>query len=121
MATYREHGHALARGVPMDAVMAARAVNRAFEEHNAGVSDKEKLSISLGIGHGKMLKAGDRVYGDQVNQAARLGADVAGSCDVRLTPEAYEGVKRLESLHFRESEEIQLGGLAVKPFELIFA
>lgn len=105
---------------PMDAVMAARAVNRTFEEYNAGVSERDKLSISLGIGHGKVLKVGNRAYGDQVNQAHRLGEDVTGKCEVRLTPEAYQGVKHLASLQFRESGQIQIGGLTVSSFELIF-
>jgi len=105
---------------PMDAVMAARAVNRAFEEHNGSVSENDKLSISLGIGHGKILKVATRVYGDQVNQAHRLGEDVTGKCEVRLTPEAYAGVKHLESLQFKESGQIQTGGLTVSVFDLIF-
>ena len=105
---------------PMDAVMAARAVNRAFEEHNSGVSEDHKLSICLGIGHGKMLRAGGCVYGDQVNQAYRLGEDVFGKCEVRLTPEAYEKVAHLESLQFRESGSVQIGGLTLKAYELIF-
>jgi len=105
---------------PMDAVMAARAVNRAFEENNAGATENSKLAISLGIGHGKLLKVGDKIYGDQVNQAHRLGEDVTGKCEVKLTPEAYEGVKHLSSLQFREAGQIQIGGLNVSTYELIF-
>lgn len=105
---------------PMEAVMAARAVNRAFEEYNSKVSPENALAISLGIGHGNVIKVGDKVYGDQVNQAARLGEDVEGKCEVKLTPEAYEGVKHLQSLNFRQSAPVQLGGLEIQPYELIF-
>lgn len=105
---------------PMEAVMAARAVNRAFEEYNSQATPENALAISLGIGHGKIIKAGDKVYGDQVNQAARLGEDVEGKCEVKLTPEAYEGVKHLQSLLFRQSAPIQLGGFEIQPYELIF-
>jgi hypothetical protein len=55
-----------------------------------------------------------------VNQAQRLGEDVSGKCEVRITPEAYEGVKHLSSLQFRESSSIQIGGLTFRSYELIF-
>ena len=104
----------------MDAVMAARAVNRAFEDHNAETPDENKLAICLGIGFGKMIRAGDHIYGDQINQAYRIGEDVSGHCEVHLTPEAYEGVKHLGSLEFTESSPIQLGELTLNSYSLVF-
>ena len=105
---------------PMDAVMAARAVSRTFEEHNSNEVDGSQLSICLGIGHGHMLVTETKVYGEQAMLAAGLGKAVEGKFEVRLTPEAHEGVKHLESLVFGQAEPVMIGGVEITPHNLIF-
>lgn len=104
---------------PIDAVMAARALSRAFEETN-NQEGGAQFAICLGIGQGRMLVTENQIFGDQAILAARLGEAVEGSFEIRLTPEAYEGVKHLESLSFSETEPIMVGGVSIAPFKLIF-
>jgi len=105
---------------PVDAVMAARAVSRAFDEHNRKQTGTDQLSISFGIGQGRVLVTGDRVYGEQAIIASRLGKAKEGKFEARLTPEAYEGVRHLESLVFTPSDAVMIGGIAVTPYQLMF-
>jgi len=105
---------------PLDAVMAARAVSRACEEHNKQEAGGEKLALCLGIGHGRMLVTENHVYGGQAILAARLGEAIEGKFEVRLTPEAYEGVKQLESLTFGSADPLMIGGVSITPHHLVF-
>lgn len=55
------------------------------------------IHLSIGIGYGDLLtiRAGDRIrdtYGDQMNQASRLGEDIAEADDVLLTEAAYAAI-----------------------------
>ncbi|GEM_PF-2117107 len=106
---------------PLDAVMAARAVGRAFEEHNTEKVGDANLALCLGIGHGRMLVTENQVYGDQAIIAGRLGKAIEGKFEARLTPEAYEGVKQLESLTFSPAEPIMIGGVSITPYHLVYA
>lgn len=103
----------------MDAVMAARALSRAFEEHNSKQSGGAKLSICLGIGAGRMIVTENQVFGEQAIMASRLGEAVEGELEVRLTPQAYEAIKNMESLHFARAEPVRIGGVEITPYKLI--
>jgi len=103
----------------MDAVMAARALSRAFEEHNTKQSDGTKLAICLGIGTGRMIVTENQVFGEQAIMASRLGEAVEGELEVRLTPEAHEAVKNMESLQFAQGESLSIGGIEITPYKLI--
>ena len=105
---------------PVDAVMAARAVSRAFDEHNRKQTGSDQLSISFGIGHGRVLVTENRIYGEQAIMASRLGKAREGKFEARLTTEAYEGVKHLESLVFVPADAVMIGGIAVTPYQLMF-
>jgi len=103
----------------MDAVMAARALSRTFEEHNDKQSDGTRLAICLGIGTGRMIVTENQVFGEQAIMASRLGEAVEGEFEVRLTPEAYEAVKSMESLQFAQAEPVKIGGIEITPYKLI--
>ncbi len=103
----------------MDAVMAARALSRAFEEHNSKQSDGTKLAVCLGIGTGRMIVTESQVFGEQAIMASRLGEAVEGELEVRLTPEAHEAVKSMESLQFAQAEPVNIGGVQITPYKLI--
>jgi len=105
---------------PIDAVMAARAVSRAFEEQNRKQAGGDQLAICLGIGHGRLLVTEDRIYGEQAIITARLGRAREGRFEVKITPEAYEGVKHLESLAFSPADAVMIGGISITPYQLVF-
>jgi len=73
-----------------DAVDASRRVLSALATANVILPNEFELYASIGIGWGQVLRlAPDRVAGDQVNLAAKLGEDIAGHGEILLTEEAY--------------------------------
>jgi adenylate cyclase len=72
------------------AVEASRTILAALNAANLVLPSVFELYASFGIGWGRVLRIGaDRVAGDQVNLAAKLGEEVADHGEILLTPEAY--------------------------------
>src|SRR2546427_4233139 len=66
----------------VDAVQGALAIQRELSVRNAALPDHRKMEHRIGINVGDIVIAGERIYGDGVNIAARLEslADVGGLC-----------------------------------------
>lgn len=75
---------------PQDALSASREITTRLAGANVTRPNELELYASIGIGFGAILAIGeDDVWGDQVNQAARLGEDIAGLGEILLTAEAH--------------------------------
>jgi class 3 adenylate cyclase len=71
------------------AVDAGHEILEALETANVVLPSGFRLYASIGIGCGRLLRlAPDRVAGDEVNRAAKLGEDIAGHGEILLTPRA---------------------------------
>jgi class 3 adenylate cyclase len=77
-----------------DAISASREILDALDTANVVLPSRFGLYASVGIGWGMILRIGpDRVAGDQVNLAAKLGEDVADHGEILLTPEAHAALE----------------------------
>jgi class 3 adenylate cyclase len=57
---------------------------------NEALPTADESQVSIGIGYGSVLDAGDRyLYGDEMNQAFKLGEDLARENEVLLTAAAH--------------------------------
>jgi class 3 adenylate cyclase len=98
------------------AVQGVRAIQKSLRKQNAVLPVKEQISVSMGIGYGSLLLGTDDLFGDEVNQAAKLGEDLAGADEVLLTEAAgkkltLRGVKR-------KSIEFSISGISLKAVKL---
>lgn len=66
----------------VDAVQGALAIQRALRARNAELPDNRKMAYRIGINVGDVVVEGERIYGDEVNIAARLEslAEGGGLC-----------------------------------------
>lgn len=76
-----------------NAVRAARAMHQALAGYNAGVDEDRQVEICVGIGFGTVVRLSGDAFGDQVNQASKLGEDTAKGGETLLTPEAHAAVR----------------------------
>lgn len=100
---------------PNDAYRAACRIAEAIGHRNARVTRDLRIHVSIGIGFGPTLFVpGVDVWGDQVNQAFKLGEGAAGPGEILMTGEAY---RRLDdpSAEF-ERLELTLSGLPVEVY-----
>ncbi len=73
------------------ALEAALDIFRAFESMNAVLPDERDIYGSIGIGHGETLIVGEHdMFGAEMNEACKLGEDVAGKMEILLTRSAYQ-------------------------------
>src|ERR1044072_2777292 len=56
---------------PVEAVRCAVEIQRSIADHNAGLSEGQRMSFRIGINLGDVLVDGDNLIGDGVNVAAR--------------------------------------------------
>lgn len=72
-----------------DAVAASSEITRRLESANVILPSDKELYVSIGIGHGKILNIeNQRIYGNEVNLASKLGEDIATMGEVLLTESA---------------------------------
>jgi len=92
----------------VDAVACALAWQAGMAERGQGTSDDEALRFRIGINLGDVIVAGEDIYGDGVNVAARLEAhaDPGGICAARAV---FEQVRHRLELDYQD-----LGELTVK-------
>jgi adenylate cyclase len=78
---------------PIRALEAALDIFRAFEAMNAVVPEEREIHGSIGIGYGASLVIGDEdLFGDEMNQACKLGEDLAARKEILLTPAAHDAL-----------------------------
>jgi adenylate cyclase len=75
----------------VDAVECAATLQQELVARNAELPENRRMQFRIGINLGEVLVEGDRIYGDEVNIAARIqGVAEAGSvslaCRYRRTP-----------------------------------
>lgn len=56
----------------VDAVRSALEIQRALPAHNAGIAERQRLALRIGVSLGDVIVEGDDLYGTGVNIAARL-------------------------------------------------
>ena len=75
---------------PAQALEAALDIFRAFESMNAVLPKERDIYGSIGIGYGDILVIGEEdVFGNEVNEACKLGEDLAQKMEILLTPAAH--------------------------------
>jgi len=76
----------------VDAVNCAVVIQRKLAKENADLSDTRKMEFRIGINLGDIIEEGERIYGNDVNMAARLEelADGGGIC---ISGTAYDQVE----------------------------
>jgi adenylate cyclase len=73
------------------AVKCAVKMQRVLETLNEGRNPDVQVLLCVGIGHGPILRIGDKdVYGQQVNAASKLGEDTAKAREILVTKAAME-------------------------------
>jgi adenylate cyclase len=78
------------------ALSCAEAIHQVIGVANQVVPDLAGLSVTLGIGYGRLLAIGsDDVYGDEMNLACKLGGDLAQPGEILLTARAHEALGEL--------------------------
>ena len=95
---------------PADALEAALDVFNAFRAVNSVLPDDRDVHGSIGIGFGDVLVIGhEDVYGDEMNDACRLGEDLGQKGEILLTPDAHAalppGRYQFEPVRYRHGEQ----------------
>ncbi len=70
---------------PAQALAASRAMVAATRAVNPGRPPEEHLGVCIGLGFGEVLRAGNDVWGAEVNAASKLGEDTARGGDILVT------------------------------------
>jgi adenylate cyclase len=95
----------------VDAVQHAVDVQKALSRRNAGLSDKERIEMRIGVNLGDVIVQGEDIFGDGVNVSARLEAlaDPGGIC---ISDMVRVGVGNRLALEFTDLGEQSLKNIA---------
>lgn len=95
---------------PAHAIGCAIAMQRRSNEVNRDRRPEDRVLLCVGIGHGRMLRVGDRdVYGQEVNAASKLGEDLAKSGEVLVTEATKNGAGELPGVAYEPIETAVAG------------
>ena len=85
----------------IDAVRGAIAIQRVLQAQNADLPESRRMEFRIGIHMGDVAVAGDRIYGDGVNIAARLEglADPGGIC---ISATVHEQVRNKVEVRYED-------------------
>ena len=91
----------------VDAVKCAVQVQKNLKENNEGLPTNRRMEFRVGINIGDVIQDGDRIYGDGVNEAARIEslADPGGICISRT---AYDQVKKKLGIEYEYLGEYEV-------------
>ena len=71
---------------PTKALQAARAMHHLLDDWNTERPHEELVLLCVGLGHGRVLRVGDKdVFGAEVNAASKLGEDDARAGEILAT------------------------------------
>jgi len=89
---------------PNDALNAAFEVHHRIELFNrSDLAPKNPASCCIGIGYGEVFAIGrDLAMGDEMNQASKLGEDIAKGTETLITERAYEALKERNDCVFQK-------------------
>lgn len=96
-----------------DACRGVAAIEALLRRRNRGLSERDQLWFSYGIGWGDVLDLGDDIFGLEVNLASKLGEDVARPGEALLTPAACEALGAAQKRRLKPYGEVEFGGVAV--------
>ncbi len=93
-----------------DALKAATAAHRAVEKAGLLLDEAEPYRVCIGIGFGRVLKAGAMgVFGGEMNLASKLGEDIAGGGETLLTENAHKRLRRRRAGAFEKRKSVVSG------------
>lgn len=96
-----------------DAVIASFQLHEAIKNEDLYLNDREKFSVCIGVGFGRLLMAGeDGLFGDEMNLASKLGEDTAEAGETLLSENAFRNIKSFEVEY--EQREIEVSGVTIK-------
>ena len=99
---------------PLDAVRAAIALNRAFDEINIYTEDQFDIRVAIGIDYGDVLLIGGPDYfGATVNAACKLGEDKARPGEILITQHALVQIPPEASIP-TEPVELSVSGILIQ-------
>ena len=105
----------------VDAVRCAVKIQRELAERNAKISDNRKMEYRIGVNLGDVIQEGKKIYGDDINVAARLEAlaEPGGIC---ISGIAYDQVKKKINLkyHFMGKKRVKNIEEPVDVYQVIF-
>jgi len=95
---------------PHDALNAAFGIHRRIEFFNQSeLGGKNPAQCCIGIGYGKVYAIGiDQAMGDEMNQACKLGEDIARGTETLLTECAYHALKERIDCKFQKQTHEQI-------------
>ena len=82
---------------PAAAVRAACEVQRRLYQRNQGLPQRERHQLRIGINYGPVFSAGDDVFGDAVNVAARI-CKHTGAAQILISHSVWESLKNESDL-----------------------
>ncbi|MFC1824876.1 adenylate/guanylate cyclase domain-containing protein [Thermodesulfobacteriota bacterium] len=95
---------------PNDALTAAIEIHKRIHAFNRSEpADKDSPQCCIGIGYGQVYAIGmDQAMGNEMNQASKLGEDIARGAETLVTEGAFEVLKERDDCTFRKQihEEI---------------
>jgi class 3 adenylate cyclase len=98
---------------PPDACRGVAAIETLLQRRNRGLSERDQLWFSYGVGWGDVLDLGDDIFGLEVNLASKLGEDVARPGEALLTPAVVQALPAAQRRRLRPYGEVEFGGVAV--------
>ena len=89
---------------PNDALMAALNIHSRIQSFNlSDLAGKDPAQCSIGIGYGKVYAIGiEQAMGNEMNQASKLGEDIARGAETLITECAYEALKKRDDCTFQK-------------------
>ncbi|MCB1159751.1 MAG: adenylate/guanylate cyclase domain-containing protein [Leptospiraceae bacterium] len=95
---------------PLDALEASLKMQKSLHEYNQTKIEEEKVLLCIGLGHGKILRIGDKdVFGSQVNFASKLGEDTAKAYEILVTGSYKSKVENFQGVSFESIDETFYG------------
>lgn len=77
---------------PLNAVVAALAIQKKVAQYNAFKLDEERFQLRIGLNTGQVIRKAGDIFGDVVNVASRMQA-AAEAGDILLTYETYKEIQ----------------------------
>jgi adenylate cyclase len=99
------------------AVNASHGILRRVREVNSNADPEDHIQVAMGIGYGSILLAEDDFFGDEVNQASKLGEDTARPGEVLLTEQAVKAVRG--GAHRIEQMNLSISGIHLEAGRLL--
>lgn len=99
---------------------AAIGINLAVEATNRTTPEDVEIAVACGIDYGEfLLLEHEDFFGNPVNQASKLGEDIAGAGEILVTREAMaqvEGERKFKA----EEVEFTVSGISISAFRILY-